>query len=56
MSNSSPEIQDENLIKILVATDCHLGVHEKDVMRGLFKIDVATCTWQCFNFAIVRTS
>lgn len=36
MSDSSPNIQDENLLKILVATDIHLGVHEKDPVRGKF--------------------
>lgn len=35
MSTSSPDIQDENLLKILIATDIHLGVHEKDPVRGI---------------------
>ncbi|KAG4074771.1 hypothetical protein HA402_006410 [Bradysia odoriphaga] len=34
MSSASPNIQDEDVFKILVATDIHLGVHEKDPMRG----------------------
>lgn len=34
MSTASPNIQEESLLKILVATDIHLGVHEKDPVRG----------------------
>lgn len=36
MSTSSPDVLDENLLKILIATDIHLGVYEKDPVRGIF--------------------
>lgn len=50
MSSASPNIQDENLFKILVATDIHLGVHEKDPVRGNnFSQTKWFCLRQIFN-------
>lgn len=39
MSETEPqsgELNPDNLLKILVATDNHLGYNEKDHLRGMF--------------------
>lgn len=60
MSSESRNIQDENVFKILVATDIHLGVHEKDPVRGkcfVFQICFSIVFKICFVFskAMIRS-
>lgn len=41
----------ENTVKILIATDCHLG-YERTTKRGLFILLIISKNFNCFSHSI----